>query len=242
MLASSHPMAVVLAASHSRAGVPVAISRSSLAQLSVQPEWRGRQLGAVSVVAAVCCRRLHARLRCRKVAQKASEHDELLVQAGLRNLLGAEENRMAKKLEEACTVSSDLKRCLSDIEVKYKVAADEVSELKQELATAEADKQDMKAQMEELSAKVEEMKKKCSMLEAKNSEQWAAQKAVESERDEAARALAAAKEEASAAQLKADNQVKGAKAEAEAAKAELKAMKSAAQKAAPAAKAKAAAK
>eukprot|EP00930_Biecheleria_cincta_P013216 TRINITY_DN11904_c0_g1_i1.p1 TRINITY_DN11904_c0_g1~~TRINITY_DN11904_c0_g1_i1.p1 ORF type:complete len:252 (-),score=86.14 TRINITY_DN11904_c0_g1_i1:76-831(-) len=227
MLAYNHPVAVVgassEAASHSRAAASVA--RSPLASLSSQPDKSGPLCAVGSLVAALGCGRLHTRRQCRRVARKAGDHDELLIQAGLRNLLGVEENRMAKKLEDACQVSSDLKRCLSDIEVKHKVAMDEVSELQKQVTAAEAEKQDLKAQLEELSAKVEEMKKKTSMLEAKNSEQWAAQKTVESERDEAVRALAAAKEEATAAQLKAENQVKGARAETEAAKAELQAAK-----------------
>ena len=53
-----------------------------------------------------------------KVEEPSHEdYDTLLMKAGLRNLLGVEENRMARKLEEACEVSTDLKRCLSDVEV-----------------------------------------------------------------------------------------------------------------------------
>eukprot|EP00434_Breviolum_minutum_P044749 symbB.v1.2.040010.t1/scaffold6927.1/size14497/4 len=44
------------------------------------------------------------------------DYDILLMKAGLRNLLGVEENRMARKLEEACQASKDLERCLSDQE------------------------------------------------------------------------------------------------------------------------------
>lgn len=156
MLPSSHPVGVVAVASHIRAGAGVAASRNSLALSSVQPD-RSRQFGATSsLVAVVCCGRLHMRRRCRRVARKAGDDDNLLIQAGLKNLLGVKENRMAQKLEEACVVSKDLQRCLSDVEVQHKVAVEEVSELSKQLAAVEADKRDLEAKGEEVSAKAEE--------------------------------------------------------------------------------------
>eukprot|EP00439_Symbiodinium_sp_Y106_P049218 s639_g6.t1 len=82
-------------------------------------------------------RNVQRRQHSRKAEEPSHEdYDTLLMKAGLRNLLGVEENRMAQKLEEACQVSTDLKRCLQDVEVKHKIANDEVAELTTRLAAA----------------------------------------------------------------------------------------------------------
>ncbi|CAK9074696.1 unnamed protein product [Durusdinium trenchii] len=171
----------------------------------------------------------------RKQASKMEEpshedYDTLLMKAGLRNLLGVEENRMARKLEEACQVSTDLKRCLSDVEVKHKIAKDEVEELSLNLSAAQADNDALRAENKELTDQVKTMKESASTVKAKNSEQWAAQKAAENERDKAILELTNVKEQAEAAQIEADSKAKSLKAEVEALRAELKETKAEMQK------------
>lgn len=153
------------------------------------------------------------------------DYDILLMKAGLRNLLGVEENRMARKLEEACQASKDLERCLSDQEVTHKVLQDEVEELTMRLSAAQSDNDALRAENEELAKQVSTMKESGNVMKAKNAEQWATQKAAENERDKAVLELKNMKDQAEAAQIKADSQVKSAKAEVEAMRAEMKELK-----------------
>lgn len=159
------------------------------------------------------------------------DYDILLMKAGLRNLLGVEENRMARKLEEACQASKDLERCLSDQEVTHKVLQDEVEELTMRLSAAQSDNDALRAENEELAKQVSTMKESGNVMKAKNSEQWATQKAAENERDKAVLELKNMKDQAEAAQIKADSQVKSAKAEVEAMRAEMKELKAELQRA-----------
>eukprot|EP00913_Durusdinium_trenchii_P029815 g27940.t1 len=177
--------------------------------------------------------RLHSYQRfseCTPIEPSHEDYDTLLMKAGLRNLLGVEENRMARKLEEACQVSTDLKRCLSDVEVKHKIAKDEVEELSLNLSAAQADNDALRAENKELTDQVKTMKESASTVKAKNSEQWAAQKAAENERDKAILELTNVKEQAEAAQIEADSKAKSLKAEVEALRAELKETKAEMQK------------
>ncbi|OLP78472.1 hypothetical protein AK812_SmicGene41347 [Symbiodinium microadriaticum] len=171
-------------------------------------------------------RNVQRRQHSRKEEEPSHEdYDTLLMKAGLRNLLGVEENRMAQKLEEACQVSTDLKRCLQDVEVKHKIANDEVAELTTRLAAAKADNDELRSEVEELAEQVRTLKEANESIKAKNSEQWAAQKKAEDDRDKAVLELQGAKDEAAAAELKAEHQVKLAKEELSATKSELKELK-----------------
>mmetsp|Transcript_90113 Transcript_90113/g.160488 ORF Transcript_90113/g.160488 Transcript_90113/m.160488 type:complete len:226 (+) Transcript_90113:55-732(+) len=207
--------------------LPVApVPRSSLFQgVSSQSGQRATK-GSTSFGLAVAFAAYAARpnQRSRKVLRCAEDldQDHLLMQAGLRNLLGVEENRMAQRLEEECTVSSDLKRCLGDIEVKHKVAVEEVASLTAKLKEAEVEIASLRDEAEKSRAEAKDAKAAAEKAQATNAEQWAAQKRVEHERDEAVLALKNAQTEAAAAEIKAENVVKGAKAEADKAKAELK--------------------
>jgi len=68
---------------------------------------------------------------------------DMLMKAGLRNLLGVEENRMAQKLQAACKASEDMKRCMADSEVKVNLTMEELvrtqkdnNQLRKQLASA----------------------------------------------------------------------------------------------------------
>mmetsp|Transcript_8857 Transcript_8857/g.11035 ORF Transcript_8857/g.11035 Transcript_8857/m.11035 type:complete len:246 (+) Transcript_8857:51-788(+) len=159
------------------------------------------------------------------------DYDILLMKAGLRNLLGVEENRMARKLEEACQASKDLERCLSDQEVTHKVLQDEVEDLTMRLSAAQADNETLRAENSELAKQVITMKESGEKIKAKNSEQWAAQKAMENERNKAVLELKNVKDQAEAAQIKADSQVKNAKAELQFMRDEMKELKAELQRA-----------
>jgi len=65
---------------------------------------------------------------------------DMLMKAGLRNLLGVEENRMAQKLQAACKASEDMKRCMADSEVKVNLTM-------QELAKAQKDNNKLRKQL-----------------------------------------------------------------------------------------------
>mmetsp|Transcript_21699 Transcript_21699/g.25586 ORF Transcript_21699/g.25586 Transcript_21699/m.25586 type:complete len:243 (-) Transcript_21699:92-820(-) len=153
------------------------------------------------------------------------DYDILLMKAGLRNLLGVEENRMARKLEEACQASKDLERCLSDQEVTHKVLQEEVEDLTMRLSAVQADNETLRTENTELAGQVSTLKESAKVTKAKNSEQWAALKAAENERDKAVLELKNVKDQAEAAQIKADSQVKNAKAELEFMRAEMKELK-----------------
>jgi len=56
------------------------------------------------------------------------DDDDLLIKAGLRNLLSPEENMMAQKLQNACKVASDMEKCMNDLNVKSKLSVEELTE------------------------------------------------------------------------------------------------------------------
>merc|ERR1712129_37281 len=63
---------------------------------------------------------------------------DMQMKAGLRNLLGLEENRMAKQLQAAREVSADMKRCLADTELEMKLTMEELAKSQSEkMALAE---------------------------------------------------------------------------------------------------------
>ncbi|CAJ1428696.1 unnamed protein product [Effrenium voratum] len=213
--------AVTVSAPHT----PAVPRLASTSPASGSGEARCLALGVLGLLAVSRQRPARAARRQRgsKVEEPSHEdYDTLLMKAGLRNLLGVEENRMARKLEEACEVSTDLKRCLSDVEVKHKIAKDEVDELTTRLAAVQADNDSLRGELAELNEKVKASKEANEAIKAKNSEQWVAQKDAENERDKALLDLKKVKDEAEAAQIKAESQVKSAKKEIEALRAELK--------------------
>jgi len=65
---------------------------------------------------------------------------DMLMKAGLRNLLGVEENRMPQKLQAACKASEDMKRSMADGEVKVNLTM-------QELAKAQKDNNKLRKQL-----------------------------------------------------------------------------------------------
>lgn len=163
--------------------------------------------------------------RRRRVAVKGQineDQDDLLMKAGLRNLLGVEDNRMAQKLEEVCQVSSDLERCMGDLEVKYNILVEELAEARESLRLARAAEDILRGEVTELEEERNEMKHSIAALQAKGAEHWAAQKAVEVELDKARIELGAAERQAQAATLRAEVEVKSARQQAETALAEAK--------------------
>lgn len=133
--------------------------------------------------------------------------EDLLQRAGMLNLQGVEEE-MAQKLAEACEVATDMKRCISDVEVKYKVVVEELCERNEELAAT-------KAALSSVEAKLVQAEATIANLQSKGAEHWAAKKALENERDHARCEAEAAKEMAKRAQLKAEVDLKTARAEVE---------------------------
>lgn len=141
--------------------------------------------------------------------------EDLLQRAGMLNLQGVEEpppssakEEMAQKLAEACEVATDMKRCISDVEVKYKVVVEELCERNEELAAT-------KAALSSVEAKLVQAEATIANLQSKGAEHWAAKKALENERDHARCEAEAAKEMAKRAQLKAEVDLKTARAEVE---------------------------
>ncbi|CAK0805390.1 unnamed protein product [Prorocentrum cordatum] len=130
------------------------------------------------------------------------------VRAGLRNLLGVEDNRMAQKLQEQCEVATDMKRCMADVEVKYKVVKEELAEKAQEV-------DELRALLRTSAAELEETRATVASLQAKGAEHWADKKAIEAERDHALRQAEMAKKQAQAAELKVEVELKSARAEIE---------------------------
>lgn len=163
--------------------------------------------------------------RLRGVATRAKDAEtDLLMKAGLRNLLGVEENKMAQKLQEACMVSEDMQRCLSDMEVKQKLTMEELTgaraksiDLEAEMALLAKDLKATKAQLAEAEASrttaaaeaaaaLADEKAKTKTLQAELAEAQAAAKSAESEyeaklqsvQSELAAAVAGAEEHAAA--------------------------------------------
>jgi len=57
---------------------------------------------------------------------------DMLMKAGLRNLLGVEDNMMAQKLQAACKASDDMKRCMADSELKVNLTMEELAKNQKE--------------------------------------------------------------------------------------------------------------
>jgi len=88
-------------------------------------------VGLLGTMAMTCTIKRNRRLAMRSKAAETID-DDFLIQAGLRNLLGGEENEMARKLEKTCAMAGDTERCMNDIEVKNKLVMTELSRARHE--------------------------------------------------------------------------------------------------------------
>jgi len=95
----------------------------------VGPEGLLRGTGMAAAILMVALRSKGSRRKCRRHAMHAADDDEadVLMRAGLRNLLGVEDNKLAQKLQVACQLADDNETCLKDSEVKTQVAEEELT-------------------------------------------------------------------------------------------------------------------
>jgi len=91
-------------------------------------------------------------------ADDLGENDDLLVQAGLRNLLGTEENRMAQKLEEACVIQADMERCMNDMDVKNKLTMEELVDSRAKALEMEVEQDGLKNKLSKATDELTELK------------------------------------------------------------------------------------
>merc|ERR1719411_1305793 len=101
---------------------------------------------------------------------------------------------MAEKLEEVCKLSTDLKRCLNDSEVKYKLTVEDLAKVQQELGAVEAKSEGLQEEVSKLRADLEKSQKAVAALETAQAEHVAEKEAVEEASKEAKAALKAAKQ------------------------------------------------
>lgn len=111
-------------------------------------------LGGTGIAAAIvmASRGKRSRRPRRQHALHAVSDDDkeadLLMKAGLRNLLGVEDNKLAQKLQAACQVAEDKESCLKDSEIKVQVAEDEFEQVGKERDTLQTDLDAMKQELE----------------------------------------------------------------------------------------------
>jgi len=126
-------------------------------------------IGILTAVAMTSSVKRHRRV-ARHSNAVAELDDQALIQAGLRNLLGVEEQNIAQKLEKACQLASDMERCKNDIEVKHRLALEELSYVRHESEELKAVNHELEAEKEELSARIQALKVSIQSLDAEKAE------------------------------------------------------------------------
>lgn len=134
--------------------------------------------------------------------------DDLLIRAGLRNLLGAEENKIAAKLEKACQVAVDMERCMNDLEVKNKVTMEELVDVRAHSQELEEERGSMIAELSEKTQELEQLQDSLSSVVEKSqkevSELQSILETTEEAKKQSIEELQAAKDAVESAQMEKD--------------------------------------
>eukprot|EP00928_Gymnodinium_smaydae_P002287 TRINITY_DN10807_c0_g1_i2.p2 TRINITY_DN10807_c0_g1~~TRINITY_DN10807_c0_g1_i2.p2 ORF type:complete len:185 (-),score=65.99 TRINITY_DN10807_c0_g1_i2:7-561(-) len=142
------------------------------------------------------------------------DSDEFLEEAGLGDMLGIEEDRLAQspKTARPSTLDEDLR--MEDLETELTLAMEALADARTNLAAAEARNELLEEEVAKLTAELAAAKGNFAALKTRGAEQWAAQRALEDERDDLKIRLAIAEERAANATRAAEASLEAWKQEA----------------------------
>jgi len=118
----------------------------------------------VSLVAGFGMRRQRMSSRATAIIDRAKHddgidcHDDLLVKAGLKNLLGGQDNRIARQLENTCRSADDMERHINVISTKNDRTTEELLKSRESAVKLETERDAMKRELTEMTGELEEIR------------------------------------------------------------------------------------
>jgi len=128
----------------------------------------------VSLIAGFSLRRQHMSLHASAIIDRAGQnddidiHDDLLIKAGLRNLLGVQDNRMARELENKRRHADDLEKRMNDICTQSERTMEELVKSREKAVKLEKERDAIKRDLTETTVELEEFRNTCERAVEQN--------------------------------------------------------------------------